>query len=118
MPVCPNCGYDYVAGITKCPDCGVPLVDENVFVRPQEWSEKNWEVVYTSSLEYEAEMLKDNLEGAGIPAAILSQRDRNFPAPGDFSVIKLLVQKKDVQSALNFIEQIKNQSSDQEEENK
>lgn len=116
MPVCPNCEYEYVDGVTICPDCGQVLVDDKYFIKPEEWTEEDWEVVYTSSKEYEIEMLKDNLSGAGIPAAILSQRDRNFPTPGDLSVVKLLVHKEDVQNALNFIEQVKNQSTDEEEE--
>ncbi len=115
MPICPNCNYEYVEGITKCPDCGAALVDKKYYVRPEDWDEENWEVVFTSSLEYEVKMLRDNLEGAGIPATVLSQKDRNFPAPGDFSIVKLLVHKEDVQSALNFIEQIKNLPPDQEE---
>ncbi|HUX93355.1 MAG TPA: hypothetical protein VMV36_06060 [Ignavibacteriaceae bacterium] len=114
MPVCPNCSYEYVEGITICPDCGINLVDEKSFVKPEEWTEQNWEVVFTSDLEYEAEMMKDNLEGAGIHSAILSQADRSFPAPGDLSVVKLLVPKKDVQAALNFIEQLKNRPDDQD----
>ncbi len=114
MPVCPNCSYEYIEGITICPDCGINLVDEKSFVKPEEWTEQNWEVVFTSDLEYEAEMMKDNLEGAGIHSAILSQADRSFPAPGDLSVVKLLVPKKDVQAALNFIEQLKNRPDDQD----
>lgn len=117
MPVCPNCDYEYVEGITICPDCGTPLVDEKFFIKPEEWTEENWEVVYTSSMDYEIEMMKDNLQSAGIHAAVLSQKDRNFPAPGDFSVIKLLVHKEDVQNALNFIQQISSQDQDEEEEN-
>ncbi len=116
MPVCPNCNYEYVKGITICPDCGTPLVDEKYFIKPEDWTEENWEVVYTSNMEYEIEMLRDNLEGAGVHAAILSQKDRNFPAPGDFSVIKLLVHKDDVKAALNFIQQVANQGQDEEEE--
>ncbi len=116
MPICPNCDYEYVKGITICPDCGAPLVDEKYFVKPEDWTEENWEVIYTSDKEYEIEMMRDNLEGAGIPATILSQKDRNFPAPGDFSVVKLLVHKEDMNNAIGFIEQIKNQSGDEEEE--
>ncbi len=116
MRVCPNCGYEYVEGITICPDCGSPLMDEKYFNKPETWTEKNWEVVFTSDREYEIEMLRDNLEGAGIPAAMLSQKDRNFPTAGDFSVVKLLVHKDDIQTALNFIQQVMNQSGDEPEE--
>jgi len=116
MPICPNCDYEYVDGVTICPDCGTQLVDEKYFIKPEDWTEENWEVVFTSAQEYEIEMLRDNLEGAGIAAAMLSQKDRNFPAPGDFSVVKLLVHKEDVQNALNFIVQMMNQQNEEGEE--
>jgi hypothetical protein len=28
MPFCPECRYEYIAGKTDCPDCGVKLVDK------------------------------------------------------------------------------------------
>ena len=117
MPVCPNCDYQYVEGITFCPDCGIPLVDAKLITKPEDWTEENWEVVYTSGSEYEVEMIKDNLESAGITAAMLSQKDRNFPAPGDFSVVKLLVHKEDIPDTLNFIQKIKSEKSEEEENN-
>jgi uncharacterized Zn finger protein (UPF0148 family) len=116
MPVCPSCGYEYVEGVTICPDCGVHLVDESLFEKPEEWSEDNWEVAYISNKDYEIEMLKDNLESAGITTAILSQKDRNFPAPGDLAVIKLLVRREDLNSALGFIQKINLESDEGEEE--
>ncbi len=116
MPVCPNCEYEYVEGITFCPDCGSALVDEEFYWKPEEWTEENWEVVYTSNQEYEVEMFKNNLEGAGITATVLSQKDRNFPTPGDLSQVKLLVKKADVAAALNYIQQVKSQSSTDDEE--
>jgi hypothetical protein len=61
-------------------------------------------------------MLRDNLESAGIKTSILSQKDRNFPAPGDFSLVKLFVREEDVQSALTFIEQVKKEENSEEDE--
>lgn len=116
MPFCPNCNYEYVEGVTICPDCGVRVVDESLFEKPEEWTEENWELVYTSSKDYEIEMLKDNLESAGIAATILHQKDRSFPGVGDLAVIKLLVRKEDVNSALSFIQKINLESSEGEEE--
>jgi hypothetical protein len=61
-------------------------------------------------------MLKSNLERAGIAASKLSQKDHSFPAPGDLSVVKLLVKKNDVQAALEFIQDIKLKDTDLEED--
>ncbi len=116
MPVCPNCEYEYVEGVKICPDCGVALIDKSKLQKPEELSEEDWEVIYTSTKEYEVEMMKDNLEGAGIAAAILSQKDRNFPAPGDFSIVKLLVKKEDAKEAMNYIEEIKSHNNTRTEE--
>lgn len=115
MPTCPNCDYEYVEGVTFCPDCGIPLVDDDLITKPEDWTEDNWEVVYTSDKEYEVEMMKDNLESAGITAAVLSQKDRNFPTTGDFSVVKLLVHKDHASEALNFIQKIKSENDSSQE---
>ncbi len=114
MPICPNCKYEYVNGIKKCPDCGAELVDE----LPEEiiLNEADWIVVYTTSLDYEAEMLKGNLESAGISAMILSQKDSSFPAPGDLSIIKLLVKKEDAESAVTFLDEFKKNLEAENEE--
>lgn len=115
MPTCPNCDYEYVEGVTFCPDCGIPLVNDDLITKPEDWTEDNWEVIYTSDKEYEVEMMKDNLESAGITAAVLSQKDRNFPTTGNFSVIKLLVHKNEVSEALNFIQKIKTENDSSQE---
>lgn len=104
MPVCPNCNYEYVDGITICPDCNTPLVEESELKKNEEISESDWVLVYTSGNELEVNMMKDVLESAGVEASVLSQKDHNFPAPGSLSVVKLMVRKNDVSAALNFIQ--------------
>ena len=117
MPVCPNCEYEYVEGVAFCPDCGATLLSDDDYIKPEDWSEQNWEIVYTSSQDFDVEMIKNNLESAGIKAVILSQKDRNYPAPGDFSVVKLLVRKEDVQDAIAFIQKVKNENAEEDQTN-
>jgi len=116
MPVCPNCKYEYVEGVTMCPDCNTLLVDEVDLPTLDELSEDDWVLVYTSGSEVEVEMMKGLLESAGLEVSVLSQKDHNFPAPGDLSIVKLMVRKSDVQSALNYIQDTKtgeNESPDE-----
>ena len=115
MPVCPHCEYEYVEGVTICPDCNSSLLADEEYIKPEEWTEKNWEIIYTTAQEFEAEMIKDNLESAGIKTVVLSQKDRNYPAPGDFSVVKLLVRKEDIKDALAFIQKVKSENSEENE---
>lgn len=105
MPYCPNCNYEYLSGINICPDCNVSLVDS----LPEETIllESDWHLIYISSYEYEANTLKGILESEGIIVNILSQRDSNFPAPGDLSVIKIFVKKEDFNEALALVEEFK-----------
>lgn len=113
--ICPNCEYEYVEGIELCPDCGEKLITLEEF-EGNLLNPKDWVIVYTCSEEYEAEMLKTNLESAGIEALVWSQKDRNFPAAGDLSIIKLFVKKKDTEEAVAIIEDINTKQPDIEEE--
>ena len=114
MPVCPNCKYEYIEGITICPDCNTPLVDSLELNNYKELSEEDWTLVYTSFSYIDVDMLKENLESAGISATILSQKDSSFPAPGDLSPVKLFVKKVDVPQALEFIQTVKSKTSSTE----
>ena len=105
MLICPNCEAEYNEGVTVCPDCDVELIDKQEFERHLIASE-DWETAYTCSEIYEAEMLKANLEGAGIETMIVSKKDRNFPTVGDMSFIRLMVRKDDLESALQIIQDI------------
>lgn len=111
--ICPKCEYEYVDGVTKCADCGGDLIPVEDFkgnlVHPSDWV-----IVFTCTETYIAEMLKANFEGAGIETLILSQKDQNFPGVGDLAVIKVLVKKSDQDSALEIINDINNQETEEE----
>lgn len=101
MPFCPNCKYEYLPGVKVCPDCEVELVEQLEEVKT--YQSEDFTMVYTCSEIYEAQIIKANLEGAGIPTFILSEKDSNFPALGDLAVIKLFVKNEDTKFALDYI---------------
>lgn len=103
--ICPNCEAEYVEGITVCADCGTELITKEDFELNLIHHE-DWTSVYSTDVIYEAEMIKANLDGANIESVILSQKDKNFPAWGDLSVIKILVKKEDAEDSKKIISEI------------
>ncbi|HAW09012.1 MAG TPA: hypothetical protein DCW42_07615 [Bacteroidetes bacterium] len=71
----------------------------------------DWEIVYTTNREIDAEMYKANLEGAGIPVNILSQVDttRMFTI-GNLAVVKIYVPIQFFNSAKEIIDAINSES--------
>lgn len=66
-----------------------------------------WKLIYTTNTAIEAEMLAENLHGAGIEAQVESQIDSAFSLTvGDLAVAKVFVQKKDEEDALAILNDI------------
>ncbi len=105
--ICPNCEYEYIESVKTCPDCGSELISSEDF-EGNLVHHSDWCVACTCGSNIEAEMMKTNLESAGIEALVLSQSDRSFPVEGNMTVVKLLVKKKDSTEAGVIIEDILN----------
>lgn len=118
--ICPNCKAEYVEGITVCPDCNIQLIPKNEFIDYDnlEISLSDWKEVYKTSDFIEAEMIKSNLDGAGINAVIFSKEDRmrlNLSYVGS-APIKILVNEKDYETAIEIINDINNTNFEVNEE--
>lgn len=115
--ICPKCEYEYIEGVKVCPDCGTELIPEKDFeghlVHPEDWI-----IIYTCDEPYEAEMFKTNLESADIETLVISQKDRNYPTVGNFSVVKILVKKSDQQEAIEIINDINSRGANTDDEEK
>jgi hypothetical protein len=63
--------------------------------------------VHRTTTDYEAEMLRANLEGAGIDAVVFNQHDHvYFVNLGELAVVKVMVRRKDAERAKEIIDSI------------
>lgn len=85
----------------RCVVCGTALCDEcdagghRAFLCADHRGVRlteGWAEVYTTTSEFEAQLLRDNLRAEGIEAQTFSQRDRIFSVDlGELSIVRLLV---------------------------
>lgn len=108
--ICPKCEYEYIETVQTCPDCGSKLITAEDF-EGNLVHHSDWCVACDCGNTIEAEMMKTNLESAGIESLVLSQSDRSFPVDGNMTIIKVLVKKTDAEEASVIINDIMNNSS-------
>ncbi|MCH8961276.1 MAG: DUF2007 domain-containing protein [Bacteroidetes bacterium] len=65
---------------------------------------EGWVVVFESGTDYEADLVRDRLDDAGIPAIVLTQRDHAFNLTiGDLAQVHVLVPPMHVEAAARLL---------------
>ena len=76
---------------------------------------QNWAVAYISMTEYEAEMIKANLENAGIEAMIFNQQDHAyFLTVGSMARVNVMVRSDQIGEAKKIIDSLTTGADDHE----
>jgi hypothetical protein len=102
MPICPACGYEYLPGITKCPDCGASLVE--TLSEPEIYTDENV-VVYETYNENDALIVKAYLEAEGIDAVVQGDAVENiYPSFANEISKKVVVLERDKTRAMEALQ--------------
>ena len=80
--ICPNCEYEYTETVKSCPDCGSSLITAEDF-EGNLVHHSDWLVAWNCANNIEAEMMKTNLESAGLESLT--------PVAGRFNVQPLWI---------------------------
>lgn len=119
MPFCPECKSEYEEGILKCSDCGAQLVPQlEEEHKDVHFPDGDYTLVYVSNQIIDVDMIKANLDGAGIESYVLNQSDSNN-LDATRQNAKLFVKTEDAEDALSFIKNLNEQpdiSEDEEED--
>lgn len=104
----PAIGICVICGKTLCQECLVEI-DGKIYCKQgnHRQYDEEWTVVYTTQYEYEAEMLKANIESAGIPCVIFSTKDHAYFMTIGIGIVKVLVPKDEKDLALRIIEDLR-----------
>lgn len=110
-PDCEN--HPDVEAIGGCVICGKPVCEDcakemngRIFCENDEHLNvhQGFVVAYTTSTDYEAEMIKANLEGAGIHAMIFNQHDHvYFTNMGTLALVNVMVPRAQIEEAEEII---------------
>lgn len=68
---------------------------------------EDWVVIYTSGTDYEADIVRDRLDDAGVDAIVLTQRDHAFNLNvGDLAAVNVLVPPPQVEKARAVLDSV------------
>ena len=65
---------------------------------------EGWTTAFTSGTDYEADLVRDRLDDAGIPAVVLTQRDHAFNLNvGDLAAVRVMVPPERAEEAARLL---------------
>jgi len=86
-----------------------------MFSTPKPNNIEDWECIYETTTEYDAQLAKNYLENREIKVSILSKRDSSFDVNvGDLALIYVYVPKDSVKDAKDAIDEWKNAHEEEE----
>jgi hypothetical protein len=120
MPFCPTCRYEYVPGITECPDCYVDLVDSLDEPKSQRAPvpDDDFRLVSVGSFEnyVEAEMVQLKLQSEGIESVLANDIVASTRAPGFIGgpfAVQVRVREEDAPRAAEIINEVMQGNGDE-----
>jgi hypothetical protein len=102
MPFCPECMAEYRAGIGRCADCAVDLIESLPNSKEEETDLELIELAEFPNYP-EAEMIRELLEGNQISSVLRGQTDPIGAASGA-TPVTLLVERRDEERAREIYE--------------
>jgi hypothetical protein len=104
-PDAPAVGGCVVCGAPLCAECAVQVGDRYFCAADSHVDlYERYAVVYTTSTDYEADMIKANLQGAGIDALVFNQHDHvYFITMGSLAIVNVMVPKDQFARAKDII---------------
>jgi hypothetical protein len=111
MPFCPECRGEYRsgefrAGVSRCAECGVLLVDELPPEPEVVWDATDWVTVEEVGDDATAAIIEGFLLEQGFPVRVLAHRDRELVMTlGELSSIEVQVPVADLEGALAALDE-------------
>jgi hypothetical protein len=113
MSFCPECKYEYVAGVTECPDCAVPLVDDldSCAAEPEEPEEgpagaSCWETFDEIEADVACDVLKERGFGCMVSRDSMSLLRVLYGVPEEKPPYHVMVAASEVDKARSVLEEV------------